>query len=229
MSTRGWTVEHAAGRARELHAASAQLAASATSRVVRLLESSVPALVLGSSQPDTDVDQRAAAAAGVDVVRRSSGGGAVLTTSESVVWVDLIVPSGDPLWDDDVGKAAWWVGDLWADVIREVVGTTHAQVWKSAMRKTRWSAKVCFAGMGPGEVLLGGGKVVGISQRRTRAATLFQTAAVLDWDVATLLGLLSLDEAAKSEAERELRSAAAGVGLALRGALVDTLVGGLPE
>ena len=31
-----------------------------------------------------------------------------------------------------------------------------------------WSALVCFAGLGPGEVTLDGQKLVGLSQRRTR-------------------------------------------------------------
>ena len=36
------------------------------------------------------------------------------------------------------------------------------------MVETPWSELVCFAGVGPGEVLLGAGKLVGLSQRRTR-------------------------------------------------------------
>ncbi|MGE5209798.1 MAG: lipoyl protein ligase domain-containing protein, partial [Acidobacteriota bacterium] len=37
-----------------------------------------PAVVLGSSQPETVVDAAACAAAGAEIVRRRSGGGAVL-------------------------------------------------------------------------------------------------------------------------------------------------------
>ena len=36
------------------------------------------------------------------------------------------------------------------------------------MVTTPWSDLVCFAGLGPGEVLLDGRKLVGLSQRRTR-------------------------------------------------------------
>jgi lipoate---protein ligase len=225
----GWSIERVTGPAQELHEASAEMAGRATSRVVRILEASRPAVVLGSSQPDAHVNASAAAAAGVDVVRRRSGGGAVLATTPSILWVDLIVPAGDPLWDDDVGKASWWVGDLWADAVAGAVGAAPAEVWKSAMKKTQWSTMVCFAGVGPGEVLVGGRKVVGISQRRTRSACLFQTAAALEWDARPLLELLSLEGAAKREAEHDLRFAATGLGRDAREPLVDSLVEALPR
>ena len=38
----------------------------------------------------------------------------------------------------------------------------------------RWAELVCFAGLGPGEVLVAGRKLVGISQRRTRHGSRFQ-------------------------------------------------------
>ena len=31
-----------------------------------------------------------------------------------VLWVDVVVPADDPLWDDDVGRATHWLGELWA-------------------------------------------------------------------------------------------------------------------
>ncbi len=49
------------------------------------------------------------------------------------------------------------------------------------MIRTRWSSDVCFAGTGPGEVLVGDAKLVGISQRRTRLAVRFQTMVHLRW------------------------------------------------
>jgi lipoate-protein ligase A len=51
---------------------------------------------------------------------------------------------------------------------------------------------VCFAGLGPGEVTIAGVKVVGMSQRRTRAGALFQCAALLAWDPARLVEVLGL-------------------------------------
>ena len=136
-----------------------------------MLDAVGPAVVLGSSQSWTDVDEQAAERAGVEIARRQSGGGAVLIAPGSVVWVDFIVPAGDPLWDTDIGRAAWWVGDIWAAAL-ERVGVAPAQVWREPLRSSEWSRRICFAGVGAGEVTVEGTKVVGVSQRRTRSAAL---------------------------------------------------------
>ncbi|MFT3854862.1 MAG: hypothetical protein QM733_19315 [Ilumatobacteraceae bacterium] len=139
-----------------------------------------PALVLGSAQADDDADRRVADALGVDVVRRRSGGGAVLVVPGEMVWIDLIVTRDDPLWDDDVARAMHWVGEMWVAALGDlgVAGAVH----RGPMVRTAWSAQVCFAGTGPGEVLdAAGAKLVGISQRRTRTWARFQTMAHLRW------------------------------------------------
>ena len=56
-----------------------------------------------------------------------------------------------------------------------------AVVHRGRLQQTQWSADVCFAGTGPGEVLVGDAKLVGISQRRTREAARFQTMVHLRW------------------------------------------------
>ncbi len=154
---------------------------------VDLLDVAAPTLVLGSTQPSVD--------APIPVVRRRSGGGAVLLDPSSVVWVDVVLPAGDRLWDDDVGRAFLWLGDVWVAAL----GGVPAQRHRGPLRRTPHSDFVCFAGLGPGEVTVEGRKVVGISQRRTREAALFQCAALLRWDyegVASLLGLPSAGLAA---------------------------------
>ena len=55
----------------------------------------------------------------------------------------------------------------------------------------RWSPLVCFAGVGPGEVLLGRRKLVGISQRRTRNGSRFQCMVHVRWSPDVLVGLLA--------------------------------------
>jgi lipoate-protein ligase A len=170
-----------------------------------------PALVLGSGQPESDVDREAAVAAGVEIVRRRSGGGAVLVEPGALIWVDLILPVGDPLWEEDVGRATWWVGATWAAALGTVVGT-RPEVWRNGLRRSPWSARVCFAGVGPGEVRIDDKKVVGVSQRRTKRGALFQTAALLDWNATALLALLRLDDARRAEGRVELAPVAAGVG-----------------
>ena len=186
-----------------------------------------PAIVLGSAQPQEHVDFVATERAGVEVARRRSGGGAVLVTESGVLWVDVVLPAGDPLWNDDVGKAALWVGQAWADALCRL-GVGDATVWKERMLTTEWSSRVCFAGVAPGEVLVGGRKAVGVSQRRTRRAALFQTAVLLEWRPAGLLRLLALDQDSRRRAEEELASAAIAVPAAPAD-LLDAFLASLPD
>src|SRR5690606_25915326 len=103
-----------------------------------------------------------------------------------------------------------------------------ATVHHGALQRRPWSDLVCFAGLGPGEVTVpGGAKVVGISQRRTRAAARFQCAALLDWDPGSLLDLLALTSVERAAGTAELRRAAAGLPVE-RHALLAALLRNLP-
>ena len=169
-----------------------------------------PTLVLGSSQKDEAVDWDRAAARNVDVVRRRSGGSAVLVEADSAVWVDLTIPTGDPLWDHDVGRAFHWLGAAWAGVL--AAGGLPARWYGGPMRRGPWSDRVCFAGLGPGEVTVDGRKVVGLSQRRTREAVLFQCCALRRWEPGRLVDLLALDDNDRARAAADLIDVAAGAG-----------------
>ncbi len=67
------------------------------------------------------------------------------------------------------------------------------------MVRTPWSSLVCFAGLGPGEVTVDGRKLVGISQRRTRAGARFQCAVYSRHDSAVLPALLRLSPPERAE------------------------------
>lgn len=149
-----------------------------------------PAVALGSSQPAEHLDAAAIEAAAVEVVRRRSGGGAVLLDPGDVLWMDLIVPAGDPLWDDDVVRSFEWVGRAWASALA-ACGVVDLHVHTGNLCTTRWSRIVCFSGLGAGEVTVNGRKVVGISQRRTRSAVRFQCAALGAWRPERLVSLLN--------------------------------------
>ena len=181
-----WRVERHRGPARLFH--ERELPDPAV-RAVWVHQVDRPALVLGSTQDGAVVAADAAQAAGVEVVRRRSGGGAVLLVPGEVLWVDVVIPAGDPLWDADVGRAAWWLGAVWADALGG-----GAVVHHGPLVTTPWSRLVCFAGLGPGEVTAAGRKLVGISQRRSRQAARFQCALYARWDPAALAALLALDE-----------------------------------
>jgi lipoate---protein ligase len=166
------------------------------SRSVWIHDVSAPALVLGSSQRPEIVDD--ATIGSIEVVRRNSGGGAVLLIPGDVVWVDVLIPTGDPLWNDDVSRASHWLGDVW------VAALGFGEVHRGSMVRTPWSSFVCFAGLGPGEVTVDGRKLVGISQRRTRAGARFQCAVYARHDPSALPGLLRLSPSERAEATAAL-------------------------
>jgi lipoate-protein ligase A len=197
-----------------------------TAREVWVCDPIGRALVLGSAQSDSLVDEAACAGAGVDVVRRHSGGGAVLVGPGELLWVDLLLPAGDPLWSDDVGEAFLWVGEAWSGALRDLGLVTN--VHRGGLERSRWSSLVCFAGLGPGELTdPAGRKVVGLSQRRTRDGARFQCAALQRWDPRSLVDLLALEAAERDEAAADLASVATG--LELDGdALLDALLHRLP-
>ena len=151
-----------------------------------------PALVLGSSQDVSVVDRDACDRAGVDVVRRRSGGGAVLLLPGEVTWIDVIVPAGSGGWSDDVHRPMVWVGHHLVNAIATLLDPgQEVTVHEGAMRSTASSSLVCFDGVGAGEVLVDGRKLVGISQRRTRHAARLQCCWYSTYDPSRLVELLA--------------------------------------
>lgn len=195
-----------------------------------MLEIERPAVVLGSTQSFDVVDVGCAEKAGFSVVRRRSGGGVVILQPDDHVWIDVTVPRGHRLWNDDVERATWWLGDVWCAVLRDVVQDVPKEVAKAAAKEVAKAAAtgslpsggspiewavyrdklvatapqraVCFASVGPGEVVRRemnasvSHKVVGISQRRTKDAARFQCTVFRVIDVALYERLLRIDVAA---------------------------------
>ena len=159
-----WVVGERHGRAGELHH---RQPPDDTGRTADWLVVDRPAIVLGSAQRDGEIDVEACVASGVEVARRRSGGGAVLMVPGEMLWLDVVVPRDDPLWDDDIGRAMWWLGDVWAEALT-ASGVDGVEVHRGPVQHTPWSRRVCFDGVGAGEVLVHGAKAVGVSQRRTR-------------------------------------------------------------
>jgi lipoate-protein ligase A len=202
----GWIVERFSGSAGDFHD---RPLPALTGRRLWLFRMTGSALALGSAQPADHVDREAAARAGVEVVRRRSGGGAVLLQPGAVAWVDLLLPRDDSLWDDDVNRAAWWVGEAWARVLGGL--GVAAEVHRARLDRAPWSERVCFAGLGAGEVSVEGRKVVGISQRRTRTQARFQCAVLLRWHPIELVELLALTEAQRAECVAAVSTRAVGL------------------
>ncbi len=197
-----------------------------SARAVRVMEPVNRCVVIGSTQSDVVLDRSRLAAAGIQAARRRSGGSAVMVGPCDLVWVDVVVPAVDPLWLADVGRAGWWLGDQWANALA-ASGCPGAQVWRGSLVRTAWSDRVCFAGLGPGEVTVRGRKVLGVSQRRTRAGALFQCALLVEWAPAELLDVLHLDEEDRAQGGRDLAGVAAGVGAEGAAAALEAFIAGL--
>jgi len=176
-----WRVRRLSDSAARVHAAESPAPAVPEAWLVDV---EAPALVLGSAQrrhADALVAWSGNRPEPLDIVVRRSGGGAVYLAPGEQVWIEVFVPAGDQRWDADVGRAFAWLGDLWAEAIRSTVSDAEVSVHVSGPAWSAWSDLVCFAGMGSGEVALGGRKVVGLSQRRTRGVARFQCMALLRW------------------------------------------------
>ncbi|MCY3910952.1 MAG: hypothetical protein OXF99_05525 [bacterium] len=189
----GWTIRRVSGTVEELHGLNPDPDAD---REVWLMSPQDTALVLGSAQPEEAASS--AITGGSSVVRRRSGGGAVLVAPDDSVWIDIVINRNDPLWDDDVNRAPLWLGEVWAAALASL-GVAHGEVF-DRYEPGRWGRLACFASRGPGEVLVGEAKAVGITQRRTRTTTRFQSLLYRRWDPEELMARLA-------ESSDQLRSA----------------------
>ena len=160
------------------------------------------ALVLGSSQSDALVE--VSGARNHRVVRRRSGGGAVLVAPGAQVWLDVFIARDDPLFDEDVGRGAHVVGELWRNALGEALGAAGLEVHRGPNIATSLSRTACFAGLGPGEVRLGGRKVVGLSQRRDRRGAWFFSMVMVRRDHLELVRMLHLASDVQVGLERVL-------------------------
>jgi lipoate-protein ligase A len=92
-----------------------------------------------------------------------------------------------------------WLGDAWNRALG-ALGVPSATVHHGRLRPGPWSRALCFAGLGPGEVTVGGRKLVGLSQRRQRDRAWFATAMYLRPTRARLDEVLARDAEARQQA-----------------------------
>jgi lipoate-protein ligase A len=199
-------------------------------RVVLTRHVTRPTIVLGSTQREEVVDDRARRSRGVEVVRRRGGGGAVYLGpgSRSQLWVDAWIPRPDPLWSPDVSAAAEWVGAWWISALGPCPGSQALGVHRGRAVADALGDVVCFAGRGPGEVVLGARKLVGVSQWRCREGALLSSCAYAHWDADPLLELIApaqWEGRGGSAVGKRLRSCALGLA-DLAGGLDDLAVVG---
>jgi lipoate-protein ligase A len=197
---RGWHVSRRRGPGSTLVVLPAGASAGKRKvRAIHICEVTRPGFVLGSTQPAEHVDAARALGAGIEICRRRGGGGGVLVLPGSQIWVDVYLPSDDPLWMPDVGHAFSWLGEACVAAIDGVTGGPAA-AHQGLLKPSPWSPMLCFAGLGPGEVSADGRKVLGISQRRDRDGATFRVMLLLRHVAAESTDLLALTDAQRAEA-----------------------------
>lgn len=214
-----WRVEQWEGPAGEFHGLDPEHV-----RAVRSVRVSRPVIVLGSTQPAGDIDAAAAARLGIEVARRRSGGGAVYLHPDDSTWVDITIPRDDELWVDDVSTSMRWVGDAFASVLGPALAAGAPAVHDGPFRAGVLSRAYCFAGLAPGEVTVGGAKIVGVSQRRGRPGARMQCVVYHRIDPAYFATCFA--DAGISSAVRDVPVALSPLG---RSELLDALVAALPR
>ena len=148
-------------------------------RALWLCSAEKPALILGSTQDESDVRVDVAVGSGIEIVRRRSGGGAVYVAPDESVWMDITISREDPLWQDDVSASMLWLGDAFVQALQPWV---HAETFRGTFHNGDVGRAVCFASAAPGEVFVGDNKFVGISQRRNREGARFQCVLYRQWN-----------------------------------------------
>ena len=180
-----------AGTAAELHALPIPTEGDAAE--LWIMEPTSSAVVMGSSQRPDIFDQERLRKDGVALAARRSGGGAVYIAPSSTVWIDLVAPRSSRFWSSDLAENFLLVGRLWQKAFRSLGVATDLCV--AAPGRTEASTLACWAGTGWGELTIGGAKVVGLSQRRTRWGSRVQSMAVLDGSSARVSDyLMPLDQ-----------------------------------
>lgn len=169
-----WSFHHVSASASDFHAMNLE-----QERALWWCTVDRPALILGSTQSDVDIDVERAQQSGLSIVHRRSGGGIVYVHPDDAVWVDITIPRNDPLWVDDVSQSMLWLGEIF---VRALQPWVHATEYRGAFDIGIDGRVVCFASTSPGEVFVDQKKVVGISQRRTRDGARFQCVLYRHWN-----------------------------------------------
>lgn len=202
-----------------MHEQASIIASNGSGRLLRWQRPTGEALVIGRFPPQAPlVDHAYARELGIEVVVRSTGGGAVLVAPGEMIWADVFVPAGDPLLPADAIESFHWLGGIWQQALI-AAGIASTSLARPARRAAGGPVKgasgparlACFASAGHGEVLVGGEKLVGLSQRRTRSGALFQCALPVHLGPERLAALFRLDAGQRRELVSAVRSCSTGL------------------
>lgn len=135
--------------------------------VLRVYRWTPPALSLGRNQDPDAFDTGAAAAAGLDVVRRPTGGRAILHADELTYAV--VGASPGPVFGDTLHDVYMNINRGLVAFLRELGAPAEISAGES---RAEAGGNLCFKSAGRHEISVGGRKLVGSAQRRTRGCFL---------------------------------------------------------
>ena len=137
----------------------------------------------------------------------------------ALTWLEFVLPAGDELWVEDLGRSFDWLGRLMAGSLGRL--GHPITVYEGPSRPGSWGRTICFAGLGPGELLSGQKKVVGMSQRRTRHWCRFGVAVLHHFAADRYAATFAVPEIDRRTIEDH-------VGVVPADGLLDAVVGNLP-
>lgn len=188
-------VRYQRGSAGELHALEMPVEPSPELWVMR---PSGRAVVMGSAQRADQFRHDRLERDLVDLAERRTGGGAVYLDPAAIVWIDVLAPRSSPWWHDDLSQTFLAVGRAWQRALARC--GLISDLCTGPAGRSAAARDACWAGVGWGELTIGGRKIVGLSQRRTRWGARIQAMAVLDDSAARIADYL-LEPAASIVAE----------------------------
>jgi len=163
-------------------------------------------LILGARQTPEDMAGRAS----TPVVRRQSGGTAVFAAS-GVLGLDIFLPRGHDLIQDDIVESYRWLGELWQKSLATLGIDGHLVTIDEARQAPvppPLVRQACFGSLSPFEVTVADRKMVGLAQVRRGNGVLLQSGIHLLYDATGLASLI-----APEDVELPALLRAAGVGL----------------
>ena len=141
-----------------------------------------PTLVLGRGGAVDIVDRLACESAGIAVTTRATGGGPLLWGAGLLAF-DVLLPKGHALATTDVVESYRFVGDgVVAALAHFGIASRRLEALEArtaALDDTHPSARLCFGGKSPHEVVIGQRKIAGLSQARRATGTLIQGGILL--------------------------------------------------
>lgn len=169
----------------EQHWAASMLLTPVLEPGVRVWTCARPAVVLGRAQRPDEYMALRAESDGIELCRRATGGGAVLA-GPWLLGTSVILPPGHRLVLPHIAESFRWFGQAHADWLNGL-GINAKCVPSAQVHFDQSLAWACFGNLSHWEVEADGGKIVGLSQARTRNGVLLSSAVLIGPPPWTLL------------------------------------------